>query len=154
MPDYRTRRATLGDLDALVHHRIAMFTDMGIAVDAPALDAAFRAWLHATMPGGEYVAWVTETATGEIVAGGGISLLRWPAGRRPAPAGLVRAHGAHAPDASRVVRRTGIHALALTGPRRARAESMGYRRAQPDDVQNAVARTAGAGETPGFPIGS
>ena len=59
MPDYRIRLATLDDLDALVHHRVAMFTDMGVAVDVPALDAAFRAWLHTTMPAGEYVAWVT-----------------------------------------------------------------------------------------------
>ena len=84
MPDYRIRLATLDDLDALVHHRVAMFTDMGVAVDVPALDAAFRAWLHTTLPAGEYVAWVSETAAGEIVAGGGISLLRWPPGPRPA----------------------------------------------------------------------
>ena len=42
MSDYRLRAATLDDVDVLVHHRIAMFTDMGVAVDAPALDAAFR----------------------------------------------------------------------------------------------------------------
>ena len=84
MPDYRIRLATLDDLDALVHHRVAMFTDMGVAVDAAGLDRAFRDWLRATMPAGDYVAWVCETEQGEIVAGGGISLLRWPPGPRPA----------------------------------------------------------------------
>jgi GNAT superfamily N-acetyltransferase len=79
---YRIRAATLDDLDALVHHRIAMFTDMGIEVDAPALSRAFAAWLRAVMPLGEYRAWLCESPTGEIVAGGGISLLRWPPGPR------------------------------------------------------------------------
>jgi GNAT superfamily N-acetyltransferase len=143
MSDYRIRRATLDDLDALVHHRIAMFTDMGIAVDTPALDAAFRAWLRATMPAGDYVAWVGEAAPGDIVAGGGISLLRWPPGPRPAPGdrlafvynvytepahrkrGLARSlmETIHAWCAGQ-----GIHALALNGAADARHlyESLGY----------------------------
>jgi GNAT superfamily N-acetyltransferase len=82
MPDYRVRPATLDDLDALVHHRVAMFTDMGVDVDVPVLDHAFRAWLRATMPAGEYCAWVCDTNAGEIVAGGGISILKWPPGPR------------------------------------------------------------------------
>jgi GNAT superfamily N-acetyltransferase len=86
MPDYRIRRATLADLDALVHHRIAMFMEMGQRVDAPTLGASFRSWLATTMPPGEYCAWVCETPSGEIVAGGGISLLRWPPGPRAASA--------------------------------------------------------------------
>lgn len=80
MPDYRIRRATLDDLDALVHHRIAMFTDMGEAVDAKALGAAFGVWLRAAMPSGDYHAWVGEAAAGDIVAGAGIWLLGWPPG--------------------------------------------------------------------------
>ena len=82
VPDYRIRPATLDDLDldALVHHRVAMFTDMGVAMEAPALRAAFRAWLLGAMPAGDYRAWVAETATGDIAAGAGMSLLRWPPG--------------------------------------------------------------------------
>ena len=60
---YRIRAATLDDLDALVHHRIAMFTDMGIEVDAPALSRAFAAWLRAVMPLGEYRACRTTVAS-------------------------------------------------------------------------------------------
>jgi GNAT superfamily N-acetyltransferase len=84
---YRIRAATLDDLDALVHHRIAMFTDMGVEVDAPALRLAFAAWLRAVMPSGEYRAWLCESPSGDIVAGGGISLLRWPPGPRSTAVG-------------------------------------------------------------------
>ena len=73
------RPATLADIDALVHHRIAMFTEMGIALDEPALAAAFRGWLHEMMPSGSYRAWVAEDG-GAVVAGGGITVLPWPPG--------------------------------------------------------------------------
>ena len=149
-----------------------MFTDMGVDVDVPALDAAFRAWLRATMPAGDYVAWVGEAAPDDIAGGGGISLLRWPPGPRPVPGdrlafvynvytepahrkrGLARSlmETIHAWCASQ-----GIHALALNAGGRREAPVRVprlCRRAEPDDVQSAVAGTAGAGETPGFPIGS
>jgi GNAT superfamily N-acetyltransferase len=77
---YRIRSATSNDVEHLVHHRIAMFSDMGLEFDAPALDGAFRAWLSAMMPAGTYRAWVVEDADGAIVAGGGISVLPWPPG--------------------------------------------------------------------------
>ena len=82
MPSYHLRAATLEDADALVHHRIAMFTDMGIALDAPALDREFRLWLAAMMSAGTYRAWLVEDDGGEIVAGGGVSVLPWPPGPR------------------------------------------------------------------------
>jgi GNAT superfamily N-acetyltransferase len=78
---YTVRPATLDDADALVRHRIGMFTDMGVPIDAASLDAAFRGWLRDTMPAGVYRAWVVEAA-GEIVAGGGITILPWPPGPR------------------------------------------------------------------------
>ena len=82
MSDYRTRPATLDYADALVHHRIAMFQDMGVPLDAPALDTAFRAWLADVMPAGSYRAWLVETGAGDIAAGGGITVLPWPPGPR------------------------------------------------------------------------
>ena len=78
--NYRLRRATLDDLDALVHHRLGMFTDMGTSFDAPVVEQLFRTWLLKLMPAGEYLAWVCETGTGEVVAGAGITLIRWPPG--------------------------------------------------------------------------
>jgi GNAT superfamily N-acetyltransferase len=81
-PDYHVRLATLADAAVLVRHRIAMFTDMGVAVDTDALDPAFRAWLTATMPAGTYRAWLAETAGGEVAGGGGITIIPWPPGPR------------------------------------------------------------------------
>jgi len=83
MSEYRVRAATLDDLDALVHHRVAMFTDMGVTMDGAALSRVYRAWLQQMLPAGEYRAWVAETADGpegDVVAGGGILVLPWPPG--------------------------------------------------------------------------
>ena len=77
---YRIRPATLDDIDVLVRHRIGMFTDMGVPLDAAALAESFRAWLVDVMPQGTYRAWLAETAEGEIAAGGGITILPWPPG--------------------------------------------------------------------------
>jgi GNAT superfamily N-acetyltransferase len=80
--DYRVRPATLADADVLVRHRVGMFTDMGIVLDAAALEAAFRAWLAEMMPAGTYRAWLVETADRRVVGGGGITILPWPPGPR------------------------------------------------------------------------
>ena len=81
MSDYRVRTATLDDLDALVHHRIAMFQDMGVPLDPTAVDAAFRPWLRDMMPKGIYRAWVVESGS-RVISGGGITILPWPPGPR------------------------------------------------------------------------
>ena len=81
-PSYTIRAATLDDADSLVRHRIAMFTDMGVPLDAAALDQAFRTWLAELMPAGTYRAWLVEDDAGAIVAGGGITILPWPPGPR------------------------------------------------------------------------
>jgi len=83
---YHTRRAALSDADILVHHRIAMFRDMGRTLDLPAIDLAFRAWLGDHMSSGTYHAWLVEdTDAHAIVGGGGLSILPWP----PGPAYLI-----------------------------------------------------------------
>jgi GNAT superfamily N-acetyltransferase len=86
MPDYRVRPATLLDIDALVRHRLGMFTDMGTVFDVPLIDRMFRDWLREMLPAGEYRAWLCETDSAEnvaIAAGAGITLLRWPPGPSP-----------------------------------------------------------------------
>jgi GNAT superfamily N-acetyltransferase len=80
--DYRIRRATPADADALVHHRLAMFTDMGVSLDADALGQAFRAWLGRVMADGTYHAWLVQHRTDGIVAGGGMTIIPWPPGPR------------------------------------------------------------------------
>jgi GNAT superfamily N-acetyltransferase len=77
---YHLRPATIDDADVLVHHRIAMFTDMGLNFDVPRLEATFRAWLNELMPAASYRAWLVEGAAGAVVAGGGITVLPWPPG--------------------------------------------------------------------------
>src|SRR5262245_26218663 len=81
MADYRVRAATIADVDVLMHHRIAMFQDMGVRLDAAAVDAAFRPWLLDMMPKGIYRAWVVE-ADDRVISGGGITILPWPPGPR------------------------------------------------------------------------
>jgi GNAT superfamily N-acetyltransferase len=78
--DYRIRAATLNDVDALVHHRLAMFSEMGTAIDPASLDKAFRDWVTELLPAGTYRGWVVEGPSGDIVAGGGMTILPWPPG--------------------------------------------------------------------------
>jgi len=85
MADYAVREATLDDVEALAHHRLAMFTEMGVAFDAPVIRQMFTDWLIKMMPAGEYRGWVCVSGTGEIVAGAGITLLKWP----PGPSAIV-----------------------------------------------------------------
>jgi GNAT superfamily N-acetyltransferase len=80
MPSYQLRPATLDDAAILARHRNEMFIDMGVELNAPVLAGEFVAWLHDTMPAGLYHAWVAETGEGEIVSGGGITVIPWPPG--------------------------------------------------------------------------
>jgi len=80
MSTYRVRPAALDDVDALVHHRLAMFAEMGTEVDAGLVEPAFREWLAAMLTAGTYLAWVVEAGGHEIVGGGGITVLPWPPG--------------------------------------------------------------------------
>lgn len=80
MSGYHVRAATLEDLGALVHHRLAMFEEMGTRIDSAQVGAAFRQWLMEMIPGGGYQAWVIETTGGAIVGGGGLTVLPWPPG--------------------------------------------------------------------------
>jgi GNAT superfamily N-acetyltransferase len=88
---YRVRTATLDDMDTLVHHRVAMFVDMGVAVDEATLAPAFAEWLRREMPAGSYQAWLvdwsgeetgdgTAGSTGTPVAGAGATIIPWPPG--------------------------------------------------------------------------
>jgi GNAT superfamily N-acetyltransferase len=82
MTSYHLRRATLDDAAILARHRNDMFTDMGVELNAPVLAQEFIAWLQSTMPAGLYHAWLIEADAGEIVAGGGMTIIPWPPGPR------------------------------------------------------------------------
>jgi GNAT superfamily N-acetyltransferase len=78
MTTYTLRPATLADVTAIVHHRHAMFAEMGLSGDYETMDERFDPWLRHAMSAQLYFGWVVETEQGEIVAGGGIGLLPRP----------------------------------------------------------------------------
>src|SRR5205823_14367669 len=53
---------------------------VGKLSDAQVLDRLFREWLLKMMSAGEYRGWICATAGGDIVAGAGITQLKWPPG--------------------------------------------------------------------------
>jgi GNAT superfamily N-acetyltransferase len=77
---YAVRVATIDDVDALVHHRMSMFRDMGLAVDEVRDRDAFRGWINDGLRSHTYYAWVVAPGDGAIVGGGGVAILPWPPG--------------------------------------------------------------------------
>jgi GNAT superfamily N-acetyltransferase len=143
MDAYRIRGATLDDADVLVRHRTRMFADMGVSMDTAALEEAFRLWLASSMTSGVYRAWLIETETGEVVAGGGITVLPWPPGPRDLGDRLAFAYNVYTEPAFRRrglgrmimeaihawCREAGVGSVGLHASRGGRAlyESLGYR---------------------------
>jgi GNAT superfamily N-acetyltransferase len=101
MEEIRVRPATWHDLPHILHHRRAMFSEMG-SKDEQALDAMLHSaeqYLRDALPNGTYRAWMAETAAGEVVGGGGIAIVPWPgspdfpAPRRGWILGIYTEHG-------------------------------------------------------------
>jgi GNAT superfamily N-acetyltransferase len=76
----RQATTTSTDLDAIVHHRQAMFADMGYRDEAAlsAMAANFRPWLQRKMEAGEYFTWFALAPDSSIAAGLGLWLMDWP----------------------------------------------------------------------------
>ena len=77
--DFRLRAATPADLEVILHHRRAMFEDMGYR-DAAALDATLatsRPYIAQGLAEGFYLGWLAEDASGRVVAGGGVIVHPW-----------------------------------------------------------------------------
>lgn len=81
MSHYTIRAATLADIPFIVHHRHAMFAEMGLNGDYQTMDERFHPWLRQAIQDQTYFGWVVETDTGEVIAGGGVGLLP----RAPSP---------------------------------------------------------------------
>ena len=142
MPAYRVRGATLDDAHALVHHRTRMFVDMGVPMDRAAAEQALRQWLARSMASGVYRAWLVETDAGEVVAGGGITVLPWPPGPRDLGDRLAFAYNVYTEPAHRRrglartimdaihawCRKAGVGSVGLNASRDGQPlyESMGY----------------------------
>lgn len=76
---FRIREATLADLAAVLHHRRAMFEDMGYR-DAGALErmlATSGPYIAQGLAEGFYRGWLAEDAAGHVVAGGGVLVHPW-----------------------------------------------------------------------------
>ena len=72
----KVRRATLRDLDVLVHHRRAMWEDMGVGTgtELDEADRLYKKWTRTRLKRGKFAAWVVENGDGEIVGGGSVWL--------------------------------------------------------------------------------
>jgi GNAT superfamily N-acetyltransferase len=79
--DIILRMARVDDASIIVHHRRAMFADMGQADSASldAMDAAFAPYVRRAIADGSYRGWLAVTGEGRVAAGGGLILHEWPA---------------------------------------------------------------------------
>jgi GNAT superfamily N-acetyltransferase len=75
----RPATAEEGDLNAIVHHRSAMFIDMGYrAAEVDAMNIRFHPWLRKKIEADEYLAWFALAPDSSIAAGVGLWLMDWP----------------------------------------------------------------------------
>jgi GNAT superfamily N-acetyltransferase len=75
---YTLRPATIADLDTLVHHRYAMWRDMGRDPKLLAImEPAAREYFTAEVANGGYRGWLAES-DGKIIGGAGIVISAWP----------------------------------------------------------------------------
>lgn len=76
--DYSLRLATAADTEVLVHHRVAMFLDMGLSAASMELTrVAARAYFSSAVADGSYQGWLAE-ADGKVIGGAGVVISAWP----------------------------------------------------------------------------
>ena len=78
--EIKIRRACAGDLGHILHHRLAMFEEMGFR-DAAVLDrveVVSREYFTEALRAGTYLGWMAEDSNGQVVGGGGIVVAAWP----------------------------------------------------------------------------
>ena len=105
-PTIASGAATLADTDVLVHHRIAMFTDMGVAARRDRRSTARSAPGCADDDAGRHLSRLAgrDARTAAIVAGGGITILPWPPGPRYAGDRLAFVYNVYTEPAHRAPR--------------------------------------------------
>jgi GNAT superfamily N-acetyltransferase len=86
MDEITLRQASPEDLEVVLHHRRAMFEDMGYkdiqALDA--MEASSGPFFAQALAEGWYRGWLAQNGAGEVVAGGGVLILPWPSHPRDA----------------------------------------------------------------------
>ena len=80
MDEITLRQAGPKDLQVILHHRRAMFEDMGYREPGPleAMEQSARPFFAQALAEGWYRGWLAVNAAGGVVAGGGILILPWP----------------------------------------------------------------------------
>ena len=78
--EIKIRKANLDDLKHILHHRRAMFEEMGFRDPAVLgqVEESSREFFSGALRTGAYKAWLAEAPNGRIVAGGGIVIADWP----------------------------------------------------------------------------
>ena len=74
------RKANPEDLNYILHHRRAMFEEMGFRDPAmlDQVEESSRVYFSEALRIGTYIAWLAATPNGRVVAGGGILIADWP----------------------------------------------------------------------------
>ena len=76
--NYTIRKATMDDAEIILHHRMGMFTDMGIDPALVAkMEAPFRAWIAQEFGVGRFETWFACAEDGQVIAGAGLWLYPW-----------------------------------------------------------------------------
>lgn len=80
--EIKIRRATVDDAAVIVHHRRAMFRDMGRGDESSLNTMAemFLPQITRWLESGIYQGWLAHTDGGKVVAGGGLLAHEWAAG--------------------------------------------------------------------------
>jgi len=76
----KIRRACAEDLKHILHHRVAMFEEMGFreAAVLGQVEAASRKYFAEALWAQTYLGWIAEDSGGQVVGGGGIVVAAWP----------------------------------------------------------------------------
>ena len=76
---YTIRKATVDDIPIILHHRKAMFTDMGLddlaLIDA--MEPPFVAWVSERIANDTYHGWLAVAPDGQVIGGAGLWVYEW-----------------------------------------------------------------------------
>lgn len=78
--EIKIRRACAGDLEHILHHRLAMFEEMGFRHDVvlDRVEAVSREYFTEALRAGTYLGWMAEDSNRKVVGGSGIAIADWP----------------------------------------------------------------------------
>lgn len=78
--EFHIREARRDDLPHLIHHRRAMFEEMGHqdGSELARVDEISKEYFGKALRDGSYKGWLAEGANAQIIGGGGIVLAPWP----------------------------------------------------------------------------